>query len=193
MENKINDRISFKSFLQLPLNQPSPDHSSFSRFRSRVSKTTMIKINSKFLNQFHQQGLSIKEGIAVDARLVKSISHPVPKKDLGELIQKSDTPEGKLDKIGNKTKYSRDLDSDWTVNLKVTRKNNKPYFGLKEHTAVDTENGFILSTYMIQSSQHDSIHRPMVVISSMHTKDKIHKVYADKKDMPAFPTVGFLA
>jgi IS5 family transposase len=91
LESQINDRISFKSFLQLPLDKPSPDHSTFSRFRGRVPKDSMVKINNNLLKQFHQHGLSINEGIAVDARLVKSVSHPVSKKDLEELIQKADT------------------------------------------------------------------------------------------------------
>jgi hypothetical protein len=45
----VNDRLSFKKFLNLPLDTPSPlrgvapyrpeaDHSTFSRFRSRLSK-----------------------------------------------------------------------------------------------------------------------------------------------------------
>jgi IS5 family transposase len=38
LENQINDRISFKKFLGLPLDRPSPDHSTFSRFRSRLSE-----------------------------------------------------------------------------------------------------------------------------------------------------------
>ena len=38
LENQINDRISFKKFLGLPLDKPFPDHSTFSRFRSRLSK-----------------------------------------------------------------------------------------------------------------------------------------------------------
>ena len=38
LENQINDRLSFKKFLQLPLDKPSPDHSTFSRFRTRLSK-----------------------------------------------------------------------------------------------------------------------------------------------------------
>lgn len=37
LENQINDRISFKKFLGLPLDKPSPDHSTFSRFRGRLS------------------------------------------------------------------------------------------------------------------------------------------------------------
>lgn len=44
LESQINDRISFKEFLQLPLHMPSPDHSTFSRFRKRLSKKAMIKI-----------------------------------------------------------------------------------------------------------------------------------------------------
>lgn len=186
LESQINDRISFKHFLQLPLDNPSPDHSTFSRFRSRLSKDAMLKINSILLKQFHKHGLSINEGIAVDARLVKSASRPVSQKELKVLIEKAETPESKLDKNVNKKKYSRNLDSDWTV------KNDKPHFGFKEHTAVDTHNGFILSTYMTPSSQNDSIHLPMVVISSMHTEDKIQTVYADKGYACA-PNRGFLA
>jgi IS5 family transposase len=145
LESQINDRISFKSFLEMPLDLSSPDHSTFSRFHSRLSKDAMIKINSVLLNQFHQHGLAINEGVDVDARLVKSVSHPVSQKELKKLIQKAETPEGKLDKNGNKKKYTRDLESDWTV------KNKKPHSGLKEHAAVDTKNGFILSTYLTSS------------------------------------------
>ncbi len=36
LENQINDRLSFKEFLQLPLSKPSPDHSTCSRFRGRL-------------------------------------------------------------------------------------------------------------------------------------------------------------
>jgi len=69
LENQINDRISFKKFLGLSLGKPSPDHSTFSRFRSRLSKEAMIELNNVVLQEFAKRGLSINEGIAVDARL----------------------------------------------------------------------------------------------------------------------------
>jgi len=122
LESQINDRISFKSFLQLPLDHLSPDHSIFSRFRGRLSKEAMIKINSTLLNQFHHHGLSINEGVTVDARLVKSVSRPVSQKELKKLIGKAETPEGKLYKNDSKKKYSWNLDSTWTI------KNKKPHF-----------------------------------------------------------------
>jgi len=37
LESQINDRISFKPFLGLPIDQPSPDHLTFSRFRHQLS------------------------------------------------------------------------------------------------------------------------------------------------------------
>ncbi len=46
LEDQINDRISFKRFLGLPLDKPSPDHSTFSRFRSRLSEQAMRELNS---------------------------------------------------------------------------------------------------------------------------------------------------
>ena len=71
LECYINDRISFKKFLGIPLTDPSPAHSTFSRFRKRLSKKAMEQINSEITRQFDKKGLAINEGIAVDARIVK--------------------------------------------------------------------------------------------------------------------------
>ncbi|MBW2119783.1 MAG: IS5 family transposase [Deltaproteobacteria bacterium] len=174
LENQINDRISFKKFLGLSLGKPSPDHSTFSRFRSRLSKEAMIKLNDEVLQEFAKRGLSINEGIAVDARLVKSASKPLSNDELRKLKDKRDTPEGKLDKYGNPLKFSRDVESDWTV------KNDEPHYGLKEHASVDVNSGFVLATVLTPASVHDTNYLPYLTVASCHTKDPIKKVYADK-------------
>jgi IS5 family transposase len=174
LENQINDRISFKKFLGLPLDKPSPDHSTFSRFRSRISKEAMIEVNNVVLQEFAKRGLSINEGIAVDARLVKSASKPLSNDELRKLKDKRDTAEGKLDKNGKPLKFSRDTESDWTI------KNDEPHYGLKEHASVDVNSGFILATTLTPSSVHDTNYLPYLTIASCHTKDPIEKVYADK-------------
>jgi len=186
LECQINDRISFKFFLNLPMDYPSPDHSTFSRFRKRVSKEAMIKINSELLKQFHRHGLSINKGVAVDARLVKSASRPVSKDRLKKIKEYANTPEGKLDKNGNVKKFCRDLDSDWTI------KNDDPHYGLKEHAAVDTANGFILSVNLSPASHHDSKYFPYAICYSMHTSDPIEKAYGDK-GYTGLPNREFLA
>ena len=174
LETQINDRTSFKKFLGLSMDDPAPDHSTFSRFRGRFSQDTMRMINSELLNQFAAKGLTINEGVAIDARMVQSASHPIRREKLEEEKQKRATPSGNLDKNGNILKFSRDLDSDWTI------KNNIPHFGLKEHAAVDTNYGFVLATEMTPASHHDSPYLPLCVAASCHSKNPIKKVYADK-------------
>lgn len=163
LENQINDRWSFKEFLNFPLSKPSPDHSTFSRFRSRLTKNAMDQINSEILRQFENQGLTINEGIAVDARLVKSASKPISNEKMKQLKEKKQTSEGRLDKNGKPLKFSRDLESDWTV------KNDKPHYGLKEHTSVDINNGFILTTTMSSASVHDTNYFQYCTVYSRHT------------------------
>jgi IS5 family transposase len=174
LETQINDRISFKKFLKLSLDVASPDHSTFSRFRNRLSKEAMDQINSDILRQFEQQGLTINEGIAIDARLVKSASKPLSNDELKNLREKKEAPEGKLDKNGKPARFSRDIESDWTV------KNDTPHYGLKEHSSVDINHGLILATTLTQASVNDTNYLSYCTIYSRHTKQPIKKVYADK-------------
>ena len=174
LETQINDRTSFKTFLGLSLDDTSPDHSTFSRFRGRFSIDTMRMINHELLLQFAAKGLTINEGIAIDARLVQSASHPLSNEILQKEKAKSKTPQGQVDKNGNALKFSRDLESDWTV------KNDVAHYGIKEHASVDVKHGFVLSTEMTPASHHDSPYLPLCVAGSCHTKEPIKKVYADK-------------
>ncbi|MCJ7617867.1 MAG: IS5 family transposase [Desulfobacterales bacterium] len=174
LENQINDRLSFKKFLSLPFSKPAPDHSTFSRFRSRLSKKAMDQINTEILRQFENQGLTINEGVAIDARLVKSASHPISNNQIKELKDRKNTPEGKLDKNGKPVKFSRDMESDWTI------KNDKAHYGLKEHASIDINHGFILATTLTPASVNDSNFLPYCTLYSRHTKQPLEKVYADK-------------
>jgi IS5 family transposase len=134
----------------------------------------MIKLNNVVLQEFAKRGLSINEGIAVDARLVESASKPLSNDEIKKENEKRDKPEGNLDKNGNVLKFSRDLESDWTV------KNDVPHYGLKEHASVDVKSGFVLATTLTPASDHDSKYLPYLAIASCHTKDPIKKIYADK-------------
>jgi IS5 family transposase len=174
LESQINDRLSFKSFLKLPMDCPAPDHCTYSRFRKRLSNKAMNSINTALLQQFQLHGLTINAGMAVDARLVKSASRPLSAGQLEKLKKEAENPGGSLDKNGRTKKFSRDLDSDWTI------KNDRPHYGLKEHAAVDTKNGFILATILSPASHHDSTYLPRAVISGIHTTEPIAKIYADK-------------
>ena len=97
-----------------------------------------------------------------------------------------DKKEGKLDKNGNPLKFSRDIESNWTT------KNDKHYYGLKEHTAVDAKHGFVLATVLSRASVNDTNYLPYCTIYSRHMKHKLGIVYADKGYAGA-PNREFLA
>ena len=174
LESQINDRNSFQTFLGLSASEASPDHSTFSKFRKRLTKGKFDLIVGDILNQFAAKGLSINEGIAIDARVVKSASHPMSNKKLEEQKAKRATPEGKLDKNGNPLKFVRDIESNWVT------KNDKHYYGLKEHTSVDATHGFVLATVLSRASVHDTNYLAYCTMYSRHTKQKLAIVYADK-------------
>lgn len=76
MEEALSDRISFRRFVGLSLSDAVPDHSTISRFRSRLGDR-YEKILSSMNSQFEAQGFVIKEGTMLDASFVRSSS---PKK-----------------------------------------------------------------------------------------------------------------
>ena len=170
----VSGTVMRVSFNKPSFNKPSPDHSTFSRFRGRLSKEAMNMINNLVIQQFSQKGLTINEGVAVDARLVQSASHPISNEEIKKQREKKETPDGKVDKNGKPLKFSRDLESDWVV------KNEIPHYGLKEHASVDINHGFVLATELTQASISDSIYLPYCVAASCHTDEPIKKVYADK-------------
>jgi IS5 family transposase len=81
--------------LGLSANQSSPDHSTFSKFRKRLTKGKFDLIVGDVLNRFSDQGLTINEGIAIDGRIVKSASRPMSKEQLKELKDKISAPKPK--------------------------------------------------------------------------------------------------
>ena len=84
--------------------------------------------------------MSTNEGIAVDSRLVQSANRPLNKEKIKEEREKMSNSEGNTNKNEKALKFSRDLESNWTV------KNDKPHYGLKEHASVDINHGFVLAT-----------------------------------------------
>lgn len=174
LENQINDRLSFKRFIGIPLRQSAPDHSLISRFRKRISPTVMEKVHSELLQQFSRKGYSIEGGMAIDARLVKSSARPKSNEKIKEEKEKRETAEGNLDRKGKPLKFKSDIDSNWTVRDEV------PFYGMKEHAAIDVESGLILSTYMSKASEHDTNYFQSIAVRGMQGREMPPKAYADK-------------
>ncbi len=118
------------------------------------------------------KGYSIDAGLAVDARLVRSASSPLSKDKLEKINQQRQ--QEKKDGKDKPVKFSRDVESDWTV------KNDVPLYGMKEHASIDVKSGLVLTTVLSRASEHDTGYFQYVVIKSMHTRRMLPVVYADK-------------
>ena len=174
LENQINDRFSFKAFIGLPFSDHSPDHSIICRFRERIGKEGLEEVHHELLEQFSGLGFSIESGMAVDARIIKSVNRPVSDNKLKELRENRKRRAVIRKKTQRAMRYERDLDSNWTV------KNKKSFFGMKEHAAVDVKSGLVLSTCVSKASEHDTNYFTYVVTKSLHGKGTPKNVYADK-------------
>jgi len=77
LEEALNDRVSFRRFLGLSLEDAAPDHTTLCRFRNRlVGEGLTEKLFSEFEKQLDQRGLLLKRGTMIDASLVQSPHRP---------------------------------------------------------------------------------------------------------------------
>jgi IS5 family transposase len=71
LEEALNDRVSFRRFLGLGLEDNAPDHTTLCRFRNRLIEENLTeKLFSEFDKQMEERGLVLKKGTMLDATLV---------------------------------------------------------------------------------------------------------------------------
>ena len=134
----------------------------------------MERIHRELLGQFSKKGYSIEGGMAIDARLVKSAARPKSTEKIEEERLKRETTEGNLDKKGKPLKFRSDVDSDWTV------RHEEPFYGMKEHAALDVESGLVLSDWISKASEHDTNYFQTIAVKGMHGEENPSIIYADK-------------
>jgi len=81
LEEALNDRVSFRRFVGLPLEAATPDHTTLCRFRIRLIEAGLMeKLFAEFTKQLEANGMILKRGTMVDATLVEA-AVPRPKAD----------------------------------------------------------------------------------------------------------------
>lgn len=77
LEEALNDRVSFRRFLGLSLEDAAPDHTTLCRFRNRLVEEGLAdKLFGEFEKQLDQRGLLLKRGTMIDASLVATPFRP---------------------------------------------------------------------------------------------------------------------
>ena len=128
MEEALGDRISFRRFVGLGLQDETPDHSTISRFRAMLTERGVGEGLMEELNrQLEEKGLMVKAGTLMDATLVESQGRRVLK-----------------------IEEATDKDAAWA------RKGGRHYYGYKVHVGVDEGSGLIRKAVLTPANINDT-------------------------------------
>jgi IS5 family transposase len=130
LEDALNDRLSFKRFVGLSIEEAAPDHTVLNRFRNRLIEEKLLeKLFAELDHQLEKAGVILKRGTMLDATLIEAISAP----------PKEDHP-------------SQDPDA------RFTRRQGKSgsTFGYKAHVGVDEGSGLIRSVITTAANVNDT-------------------------------------
>lgn len=152
MEEALADRLSFRRFAGLSLEEPVPDHSTISRFRTLLAGRGLAEeIFAQVTGQIEAQGLMVKRGTLIDATVIEAAAAE-PRKQPG----------------GGRSKV--DPDASWVKNQ--TKRTAR--FGYKLHVAVDHGTG------MVRRARITPANVPEVEIGHELVCGDEEAVYADK-------------
>ena len=130
LEEALDDRLSFRRFVGLALEEKVPDHTALNRFRNRlIAERLLEKLFAELDRQLEKAGVIVKRGTMLDATLIEAVSAP----------PRGDRP-------------SRDPDAAFA------KRSGKPgsTFGYKAHVGVDQGSGVIRSVTTTPANVNDT-------------------------------------
>jgi IS5 family transposase len=130
LEEALADRLSFKRFVGLSLEDKAPDHTVLNRFRNQLIEQGLLeKLFGELDRQLENAGLILKRGTMLDATLIQAVSVP-PKQD-----RPSNDPDARFAKRQGKSGST---------------------FGYKAHMGVDEGSGLIRAVLTTPANVNDT-------------------------------------
>lgn len=169
MEFQILDRLSFQKFLGLGLGDRVPDEKTIWHFKNQLAKAGAGKKLFDLFNDFlkdHQ--MILQGGMILDASFIEKPRQHFTKAEK-EALEQEKRPES-WEKPENQARVrQKDTDARWT------KKNNRSYFGYKDHVKVDAKSKLIMDYTVTDAAVHDS----QVIDKLVTSKDAGATLYAD--------------
>jgi transposase, IS5 family len=147
IEFQIKDRLSFMRFLGISLEDNIPDEKTVWLFKEHLINAKAIdKLFIKFNRYLEERGYKAECGSMVDASIIEVPKQRNNRED-NKKIKSGEIPES-WDGHTNKLRQ-KDVDARWT------KKNNKNYYGYKNHINADTKYKLVRKYKVTPSSTHD--------------------------------------
>lgn len=131
LEEALSDRLSFRRFVGLGLEESVPDHTVLNRFRNELVQLSLYdKLFGELDKQLEAAGVVLKRGTMLDATVIEAVSRP---------------PDGER-------RPSLDADAGFA------KRSGKPgsVFGYKAHVGVDQGSGLIRAVVTTPANVNDT-------------------------------------
>lgn len=148
LEEQSNDRISFKWFLGLSVEEAAPDHSSLTIFRERLGADKFREIFNGIVETAKNKGLKDEKLKMVDS------THLEANANRHKAYEKRD----ENDKNDSMHNYSSDPDARVGYKSKT-----KPFYGYKSHEIIDTKVGIIEDVIVSPGNESDTSYFPDLI------------------------------
>lgn len=153
LEEALADRLSFRRFVGLGLEDPTPDHSTVSRFRTAVAEAGLERrLLAELERQLDARGLLVKQGTLLDASIIEAQVRRPPRS------------------AGKGAGSAADPEAGWGGRSQGRRS----LFGYKLHAGVDQGSGLIRRALLTPANTYES-----AVADELICGDE-RAVYADK-------------
>lgn len=150
LEEALNDRLSFRKFVGLRLEDAAPDHTTLCRFRNRLVEAGLAaRLFAAFERQLEERGLLLKRGTMIDASLVATPHRP-----------------------GSEDGERAAVDED--AALTARKGQNGTHYGYKMHAGVDQGSRLIRRLKLTPANINDTVPADELVCGDEGA------VYADK-------------
>jgi len=156
LEEALSDRVSFRRFCGLSLDEATPDETTLCRFRLALAEKGLGEaLFAEVSRQLDRAGYMVKTGTLIDASLVEAaVRRP----------RDGSTPKGE------ESRSPHDGDANWTR----TGKGRHLFFGYKMHIGIDQGSGLIRSRRLTPAKVYESEVADDLILGDERA------VYADK-------------
>lgn len=187
VEDRVNDSISFSRFVGISLDEPVPDHSVLSRFRTELTQKNVYEKLFRELNkQLIKHKIIVRQGAIVDASIVDSPFSPKGKTTYRIEEDRSETErdsseiekEDAFFKAVQREQPGADSEARWV------KKGGKSRFGFKKHHVTD-EQGLVLGVLTTPANVNETSNLEDVLQTADLPKGiavQTDKGYASKKN-----------
>jgi transposase, IS5 family len=163
LEAALADRLSFRRFCGLALDDATPDHVTISRFRAALREDGLAElVFSEVTRQIDARGLIVRRGTLIDASLVEAaVVRPKPPAEAGP-VGADGRPPSKL------VRSALDPEAAWA------KKGGRRYFGYKMHVGVDQGSGIVRRQRLTPANVNDTLEADALICGDEQA------VYADQ-------------